>query len=372
MRKAAIAAVGKGRLTLVAVAIVGVALALVAGWNLTGGRLLVMETPSMCPRVCVGSLVADRPLQGPLHVGEPITFHPPGDPTETYTHEVYQLLPGGMIETRGIANPDRDPWVITRSNIVAEVSFTLWGLGWVLTALPMLAVGLAICVIGRAWVAERTRRTWDRAWLTALAVVPLWILHPLVRGEVLSTTADPAHRGWLRGTMVNTGILPTSFAARGGEVVSHVASTASVHVSGPLAGHGLLIVNEAVSLPWWGWLLVALGVASPLLGYLWHIWRDNEVVALAGTAGPAAGDRQAPPPEACSDFGEDGLRQVEEPRADVLAEALGLGVVAGGGECPVAEQPDDDEIEGQQVRELVTADSEAGGLRHARPESPRG
>jgi hypothetical protein len=265
-------------LSLVATASLVLAVAGVLGWDLSGGRLLVMETPSMCPVVCVGSLVADRPLGGPLHVGELITFHPPGSTAETYTHEVSHIFPNGMIQTRGVANPSHDPWLITRPDIVGVTAFTVWGLGWLLKVLPLLSVGLVIWLVARGFIAQRSRRAWDRVWVTSLAVLPLWVLHPLVRGSVMSTVPDAGRAGWLRGTVLNTGILPTSFTAAHGQVVAHVASTSAVQVTGPPTGQGYLDIREAVSLPWWGWALVALTVASPLLGYLWHVVREDEAL----------------------------------------------------------------------------------------------
>jgi hypothetical protein len=288
-------------LSLFATASVLLAVAGVVGWDLSGGRLLVMETPSMCPVVCVGSLVADRPLAGPVHVGELITFHPPGSAAETYTHEVSHIFPNGMIQTRGVANPDPDPWLITRADIVGVTAFTVWGLGWLLKILPLLAVGLVIWLVARGFIGQRSRRAWDRVWVTSLAVVPLWLLHPLVRGSVMATAPDTDRAGWLRGTVLNTGILPTSFAAAHGETVAHVASTSSIQVTGPPTGHGYLVIRQAVSLPWWGWVLVVLVVASPLLGYLWHVVRDNEVVSEAGelrsqdVAIPVLRERSGPP-----------------------------------------------------------------------------
>ena len=76
------------------------AVASVWGWNLSGGQLVVMQTPSMCPAVCVGSLVADRPLRGAVHVGELITFHPPDNRAETYTHEISRIFSNGAIQPR--------------------------------------------------------------------------------------------------------------------------------------------------------------------------------------------------------------------------------------------------------------------------------
>ena len=81
----------------------------------------MMATPSMCPAVCVGSLVADQPLNGALHTGELISFHAPGS-MEIYTHKVSAILRNGMIQTRGIANPTHDPWLITRSGATTKTT----------------------------------------------------------------------------------------------------------------------------------------------------------------------------------------------------------------------------------------------------------
>jgi hypothetical protein len=264
-----------GALSLLAIAAVVLAVAGVLGWDITGGKLVVMETPSMCPTVCVGSLVADRPLVGPVHVGELITFNPPNTRAETYTHEISHIFANGMIQTRGVGNPQSDPWLITRSDIVGTAAFSVWGLGWVFKALPLLAVGVMAWVLTRAWVATRSRRAWDTGWATILVALPIWMLHPLVRATVVSSTADPAHPGWARVTVVNTGILPISSHVASGPSVAHIASTGRVLLSGPVSASGPLVVHQTVSLSWWGWAITALVVLSPLAGYLWHAWRDN-------------------------------------------------------------------------------------------------
>jgi len=107
-------------------------------------------------------------------------------------------------------------------------------------------------------------------------VLPLWVLHPLVRGSVLSITLDRAHR--TSATVVNTGLLPVSFRAASGQLARHVRPTDLVHLSARPSASGYLVLHEAVSLCWWGWVIVALVVASPLAGYLWHTWRDDEAV----------------------------------------------------------------------------------------------
>ncbi len=273
----------RGILPSIALGAVVLAVASVWGWNLSGGQLVVMQTPSMCPAVCVGSLVADRPLRGAVHVGELITFHPPDNRAETYTHEISRIFSNGAIQTRGIADATHDPWLITRSDIVGVVDFTLWELGWVLKALPLLAVGVLFWVVARPWIGERARRGWDSGWMTVLTVVPLWMLHPLVRATVISSTLDASqHRHLATDTIVNTGILPVSFRATGGRAVQ-VSSTGVVHVSG-VSVNGSLKLHEAASLPWWGLAIVVLSVLSPLAGCLWHIWRDTAVVPNIGDA----------------------------------------------------------------------------------------
>jgi hypothetical protein len=263
---------------------VTLAVAAVIGWNLAGGHLLVMETPSMCPKVCVGSLVAIRPVQGPLRVGELINFHPPGSYATTYTHQISHIYANGMIETRGVANAAHDPWLITRSQIVGRAVFTVSGLGWLLKAMPLLAVGVLFWVLGRKWVTSRTRRSWDRAWITALAVLPIRELHPLVRAAVISSASDPTRANWVRDTVANTGLFPISVQAVGG-ATAHVAATGISHVVGPSTARGVMLLHETASFHWWGWAIIGVAIVSPLVGYLWHVSRGDESVpdpALCG------------------------------------------------------------------------------------------
>ncbi|MFZ2056222.1 MAG: hypothetical protein WAV54_02275 [Acidimicrobiales bacterium] len=38
------------------------------------------------------------------------------------------------------------------------------------------------------------------------------------------------------------------------------------------------MLHEAVTLYWWGWVIIALLVVSLLAGHLWQTWRDDEAV----------------------------------------------------------------------------------------------
>jgi len=237
-------------------------------WYLSGGRLLIMQTASMCPRVCVGSLVADRPLVGQVHLGQIISFHPPDDSLVTYTHQVSKVFANGTIQTKGIANPRHDPWLITRSDIVAKVSFSVWGLGWFLKALPILTSGAILWTIARPTFRTRGRRNWDTIWLTLVVVLPVLILKPFIRGVITQTAPDAAHRDWLSATVINTGMLTARFRARHakGSVVSarHIGI-----VNGPMEKGGTILYQTA-SLHWWGWVIVASIVLSPIVSYLWR------------------------------------------------------------------------------------------------------
>ncbi len=269
---------GRGVLALLALVVVVVAIGAAFAWRLAGGHLYVMGTPSMCPSVCVGSLIGDQPLQGPLHTGEMITFHPPGS-TELYTHEVSEIFSNGMIQTRGVANPTHDPWLITRSNIVGRVVWTVWGLGWALKALPMLAVGVLAWVLARTRMAPASRRAWDRMWLTGLALIPMWVLDPLVRGMMAEVTVKRGHVHQGQARVVNTGLLSAAFRPSNGGHGVELASGHTGRLLGALTNHGVFYVRESLALPPWGWAVLVAIVMSPLLGYLLHIWRNDEACA---------------------------------------------------------------------------------------------
>jgi hypothetical protein len=247
----------------------------------SGNRVLFMSTASMCPKVCVGALVVDRPFTGSLRAGEIVTFHLPGETDETYTHEIYSVSSVGVIETLGIANHHPDPWNISRSDIVGRTVLVLPGVGWLLRVLPFLAIAVLVWVEGRTWIKRRFVRSWDTACQTLLLVVPIVLMRPLLRATLVSVATDPQRKHWFSAHLINTGLLPASFDAGAGPVASHVEPGASAYVSG--SAKGGTIVHEVVSLHWWGWSLVALVVLSPLLGYAWTEWRSNTTGGTART-----------------------------------------------------------------------------------------
>ena len=112
--------------------------------------------------------------------------------------------------------------------------------------------------------------------MTALAVIPLWALDPLVRGQLAEVTVKRGspHQGQAR--VVNTGLLSAAFHPVSGGRSLNVASGHVGMLSGALAKHGAFYVHETLSLRPWGWALLITIIVSPLLAYFVHIWRNDE------------------------------------------------------------------------------------------------
>jgi hypothetical protein len=47
----------------------------------------------------------------------------------------------------------------------------------------------------------------------------------------------------------------------------------------------MFVTYENVSLDWWGQAIIVLVCLSPLLGYLWHVWRNNETTPVEARQG---------------------------------------------------------------------------------------
>jgi len=239
----------------------------IAGWDLSGGRLMTMSTPSMCPTVCVGSLVAVRPLSGPVHPGELVTFHPPGQ-SQTFTHRVVKVEDNGSFTTKGDAESSPDPWTVAPDDVVGQVSFTVFGLGWWLRALPMVAIGTFLLLVVRRAYRLRNRRSFERLFGVLVVVVPLVMLHPLVAGHLIEVVPDKHHRGWLEGLFVNTGLLPSQLHVPGGGVLAHLSPSRLAWLHGPRVNASAMGVREWAALPAWGWTIVGALVLAPIVGFL--------------------------------------------------------------------------------------------------------
>jgi hypothetical protein len=239
----------------------------VIGWRLSGGQLYTMSSPSMCPQVCVGSLIGARPATYPLKVGDTIVFREPASDA-IYTHRVYSVSPAGLIRTIANSSNTRDVWTLTDRNVLGQVTFTVWGLGWLYEAGSFLLAGLMLLILCRLVMIRDTARGFSTMWLTALIVLPLVRLRPLVRSDITQApmparSLAPHHSSWLAARVANTGLLPARFNVAGGPLSPRVAPGQFTTVIGP-ARHGSFFINQQASLLRWGWLLVALIILAPL------------------------------------------------------------------------------------------------------------
>jgi signal peptidase I len=252
-------------------------------WNLSGGRLLAMSSPSMCPTACIGSLVAIQPLAGPVHSGEMITFRPPGISGE-FTHRVVAVEANGSFITKGDAQTSPDPWVVSPSEVIGRVSFTISGLGLWLRALPMVALGTLALLFARRFINLRNRLSFERLFGTMVVVLPVLRMHPLVSGQLIQAVPDPHRHGWFMGLVVNTGLLPAQIHVTGGTVLHHLAASHLAWVKGPGALGMELRIHESAALPLWGWGVVLAAVLSPIVSFL--VYRLRSDVEIEGEGAP--------------------------------------------------------------------------------------
>jgi len=232
-----------------------------AVWRLSGGTMFTIATPSMCPALCVGSLVLDRPLSGPVLVGAVITFRPPGSST-VYTHRVAEVLPGGALRTRGDAVGRLDPWTVPRHRVIGVAVASVAGLGWLWRATPLMAGALAVALVARRWVDVRDRVDVDVAGMTLAVALPTLVLRPFVRLAVIA--ARSRLRGGLVMRVVNTGLFPVRYRTAGSATSGVVAAG---HLRTLVAhGHGgPVALHAAPSLPLWGWAATVGVVLLPLV-----------------------------------------------------------------------------------------------------------
>lgn len=231
-------------------------------WTLTGGRTYVVSTPSMSPTVPVGSLVLIRPVPpGHIHVGQIIAFHPPNEPTTTYTHRVVKVMPGPSYSTKGDLDAYPDAWVVTQKNIIGVATHTFKRVGWLVRALPWLALGTVLLMGIATFVPRSRRRIFYFVGGTIVLSVPILVLRPLVRAVFVGSGIVNAR---IQASVVNTGLLPMRFVMKGAPS-QHTASgyQATLRARRPLDGH--LLIKGAVDLSFWGWVVLVLVCLAPLI-----------------------------------------------------------------------------------------------------------
>jgi hypothetical protein len=251
-----------------AIAIIAISILASAGWRLGGGSEYIVTSPSMCPHICVGGLVLEEPADSNFHAGEVISFVPPGM-SVVYTHRIVYVFANGSIETKGDAANIVDPWRIYPSMVRGREVTYLPGAGWFDLALPFLAMALTLILLARRMFPSINRREWDRLFVSLGVVIPIWLLKPFVRGVIVQTTS--LRPGVSQIVVVNTGVFPAEFRVPGGQSADFVNSGARATLSGPVQRGGQLALSQVASFHWYGWVLVALVVFSPLWWYLIHL-----------------------------------------------------------------------------------------------------
>jgi hypothetical protein len=271
-----------------------VALAMVAsiGWRMSGGSLYMIATPSMCPDLCVGTLVFDRPLVGPVQDGMVVTFRPPGT-TTVFTHRVVRLLADGSFKTAGDALGKVDPWTVPRGRVVAKVVFAVRTLGWIWRSLTPITAVLALYLLGRRSMRSWPRKQFDLLFVTLLVVIPVLAERPLVRASLISWHSTPG--GPFVMQVANVGLLPVRYAVTGGAPTDRVAAAEIVTLHALPGPGGRVALRVSASMPGWQWAVAGLIVLLPMITFLAEALRAR-LVAPAGRGGTTPGVATLSPP----------------------------------------------------------------------------
>jgi signal peptidase I len=250
-----------------AIGLITLLLAAAAAFWLTGGRGYVVRTPSMGTAAPVGTLVLTRPTSvDSLHVGQIIAFHPPTEPSETYTHRIVSIT-DSQVHTRGDINGATDPWTLGNKDIIGRASVVIPRLGWLVRAAPLLIIGNLIVWIASAMLLSRERRgparTLGFGLLFALAC---YLLRPFT-GVIQLATTSHAHGAAI--TAVSTGLLPIQLRPVAGHgtaapVDLRMGEVGISRFTGGKAGNQYLLAAH-LHLTWPQWIIMGVVCALPLL-----------------------------------------------------------------------------------------------------------
>jgi signal peptidase I len=233
-------------------------------WFATGGRWLVVQTPSMGRSAPVGTLLWVEPAHD-LHVGDVVSFRPPGS-ASTYTHRIHAIAADGAISTKGDGNPAADPWLLHRSDVTGVVAMRWWAVGWLIKAAPLLVLGGALlAVLVRRFTAIHWQVPAATLGIATLTTLSIWIYRPLVRAELVVFGHLGADQHAARATYVSTGLLPVRLTAAGSPpLVLNDGEFGSV-VTRSVDAHGRFRADVAPHITWWMWVLLMTVCFLPAL-----------------------------------------------------------------------------------------------------------
>ncbi len=172
--------------------------------------LYEVRTASMVPRIPVGSIAVVNRSRTHAVPGHIIAFHPPGDPSQTFTHVVVSVNPDGSYTTHGVANIYDDPWTVAPKDTVGTVIRIFPWLGWgiaTLTAAALLSL-LAFLIhelLHRVLHAEANGKFLV---ITVLALTCIYLFdieRPLINANVEFTAISATHASV---HVINSGWIP--------------------------------------------------------------------------------------------------------------------------------------------------------------------
>jgi signal peptidase I len=246
----------------VAVLILGLVVGATA-WAIRGGRWYVERTPSMGTAAPVGTLLWVEPVAySDIHVGDFITFRPPGA-GHTYSHRVISIGPDGTLHTKGDANSAPDPWTLSRRDVVGKVVMRWWAVGWLVRAAPLLIGGaLLLWLLIARWASAAWRQPVAIVGAAALGAVSIYLYRPLVGAERI--TYVPKSDG-VQASFVSTGLLPLRLSAAGGQHVELRSGASGTVVSHGHAAAGQVLVSLRADVPWWLWVALFGACFAPAI-----------------------------------------------------------------------------------------------------------
>lgn len=234
-------------------------------WYATGGRWLIVQTPSMGRSAPVGTLLWVEPTDD-LHVGDIISFHPPGNPQVTYTHRIDVIAADGTITTQGDGNAVADPWRLHRSDVTGVVAMRWWAVGWLVRAAPVLIIGgLLLAVLVRRFTAVRWKLPATTVGLAALAAVAICVYRPLMRAQLVVFEHVGAAHHAAQATYVSTGLLPVRLTAAGARPVVLNNGEFGTVVADKVGPDGRFTATVDAALTWWMWAALVLICFVPAL-----------------------------------------------------------------------------------------------------------
>jgi signal peptidase I len=236
-------------------------------------RFFSVTSGSMVPTLPVGTITAIDTAQRTPRVGEIVAFHPPGDPTQVFTHRIVAVLAHGMFKTEGDALHVRDPWTVAPADVVGRVVGWVPYAAWVMAVLKA-AVLLTLLAYMVRLVLRRIfgRRTPPVLWCGMVLVGSLLYLLDLLRPMIGGGAQFLGVSGrMMRVVVINTGWIPlhafsmANPAARTPAIAPNSALLTRLDISGHAHLRALTAIKLVPALSPVDYAVLALVVFSPFL-----------------------------------------------------------------------------------------------------------